>query len=152
MGSQEVSHCFPLNGNQENPATRGLKNVIEDYQVNSHAVHLSGPTLIAPILKTIYNSLAESSQIYKVVILLLDGEIDDYKETKAILVRLSSMPCSVIIIGIGSARFMHLPELTNPNLRDTANNLCKRSMVQFMRFLECVAQDGFARLLSQVPE
>jgi hypothetical protein len=61
MGIQEVSHCFPLNGNLENPATRGIKNVIEDYQVNSHAVHLSGPTLIAPILQTIYNSLAESS-------------------------------------------------------------------------------------------
>lgn len=78
MGSQEVSHCFPLNGNQENPSIRGLKNVIEDYRVNSHAVRLSGPTLITPILQTIYDSLVGSSQIYKVVILLLDGEIDDY--------------------------------------------------------------------------
>jgi hypothetical protein len=38
---------------------------------------------------------------YNVLLLLTDGVIHDMPETKRILVELSSLPCSVIIVGVG---------------------------------------------------
>ena len=37
------------------------------------------------------------------MLILTDGEIHDMNETKALIVDLSGMPCSIIIVGIGNS-------------------------------------------------
>ena len=39
------------------------------------------------------------------LLLLTDGVIHDMDDTKQLIVRLSDLPCSIIIIGVGDAHF-----------------------------------------------
>jgi hypothetical protein len=34
MGEDEVSHCFPLNGNWDDPSIEGVQNLIKTYTKN----------------------------------------------------------------------------------------------------------------------
>jgi hypothetical protein len=61
---------------------------------------------------------------YEILLLLTDGEIHDMPQTKEILVRLSQLPCSVIIIGVGTEDFskMHVLDSDNVLLSDDRGN------------------------------
>jgi Copine len=52
-------------------------------------------------------------------------------ETKASLVNLSSLPCSIIIIGVGNADFSSMDELDGDGgpLKDNAGRPCQRDIV-----------------------
>lgn len=50
MGSEQVSHCFPLNGNEANAEIAGIDNVINTYKDVAKNVKLLGPTHFAPML------------------------------------------------------------------------------------------------------
>ena len=50
MGSEQVSHCFPLNGSDANPEIAGIDNVIATYKDVVKNVKLLGPTHFAPML------------------------------------------------------------------------------------------------------
>jgi hypothetical protein len=50
MGQESVSHCFPLNGNEENPEIVGIDEVISTYKDVAKNIKLLGPTNFAPIL------------------------------------------------------------------------------------------------------
>ena len=54
------------------------------------------------------------------LLILTDGEIHDMSETKSLLVDLSSLPCSVIIIGVGKENFeqMHVLDGDAIKLKD----------------------------------
>ncbi len=65
------------------------------------------------------------------MLLLTDGTINDMPETKRILVKLSALPCSVIIVGVGNANFGQMQELDGDDgvLRDDKGNPCLRDIV-----------------------
>ena len=46
-----------------------------------------------------------TAPIYKIMLLLTDGIINDMPETIRLLVELSTLPCSIIIVGVGNADF-----------------------------------------------
>ena len=43
--------------------------------------------------------------MYNILLIITDGEIMDMPETKKLIVQLSSLPLSIIIIGVGNASF-----------------------------------------------
>ena len=45
---------------------------------------------------------------YNVLLILTDGEIHDMPQTKALLVDMSHMACSVIIVGVGEENFSNM--------------------------------------------
>jgi len=45
-----VSHCFPLNGNPNNPEIIGIEGIIAEYQTKLQHIDLAGPTLFNPLL------------------------------------------------------------------------------------------------------
>jgi uncharacterized protein (TIGR02145 family) len=47
----------------------------------------------------------------KILLIITDGEITDMDNTKAAIVRASSAPMSIIIIGVGGANFSSMQEL-----------------------------------------
>ena len=54
MGSA-VSHCFPINGNLQNPEIFGVENIVAMYQQTLPNITLAGPTLFAPLLEQFLN-------------------------------------------------------------------------------------------------
>ena len=122
---KEVSHCFPLNGHEEKPSVSGLAELIEIYRTNTPAITFSGPTLITPILQKLYDQLVENKtqKMYRVLVLLLDGDIDDYHTSLSLLIKLSALPCSIILIGIGNGSFSKLSHLNKSQLWDYNYNI-----------------------------
>jgi len=49
--------------------------------------------------------------VYHILLLLTDGVILDMPSTKRLIVQLSALPCSIIIIGVGTADFAQMHEL-----------------------------------------
>ena len=65
------------------------------------------------------------------MLLLTDGQICDMAETKAAIVDLSNLPCSIIIVGVGNADFSSMDELDGDGapLRDDRGRPCVRDIV-----------------------
>jgi hypothetical protein len=62
--------------------------------------------------------------------LLTDGAITDFHETKLLIIELSELPCSIIIIGVGTANFSKMEELdSDDGLLRVGNNVAKRDIV-----------------------
>ena len=65
---------------------------------------LSGPTLLAPIIKTaceraISEGCRQDHQKYQVLLILTDGVINDEDQAIAAIIDASNTPLSIIIIG-----------------------------------------------------
>ena len=69
--------------------------------------------------------------VYQILELLTDGQIMDMAATKRAIVELSSLPCSIIIIGVGSADFSSMDELDGDGqrLKDDQGRSCVRDIV-----------------------
>jgi hypothetical protein len=52
MNQYQVNHCFPLNGNYQNPEARGVSEVLGQYKFALQGTELSGPTYFHPIIST----------------------------------------------------------------------------------------------------
>ena len=74
--------------------------------------------------------------------------------TKHLMVELSKLPCSVVIIGIGSADFEDMYELDGDKskLVDDDGNQCPRDIVQFVEFKQAAMKGDLAeQVLKEVP-
>jgi hypothetical protein len=107
MGYNDVSHCFPLNGNINNPEIQGTENILQQYREKLQFIGLHGPTYFAPILKQAIANVKqrENFEVYNILLILTDGEIHDMAETKRLIVEASDLPLSIIIIGVGMEDF-----------------------------------------------
>jgi hypothetical protein len=65
--------------------------------------------------------MRRGEKTYNVLMILTDGVIMDMGQTKDQIVRASSLPLSIIIIGVGNENFSAMEELDGDNgtLRDT---------------------------------
>jgi hypothetical protein len=74
--------------------------------------------------------------------------------TKELMVDLSSMPCSVIIVGVGNANFDAMEELDGDGglLTDGRGRKVARDLVQFVVFNEAMQKGDLAeQVLREVP-
>lgn len=115
----KVNHCFALNqvlnvdgGNSEIP---GVNNILEALKKVKGKIEFKGPTNFAP---TIYSNINEVKRNmtsrpmdYKVLLILTDGQISDFAETKKAIAEASHLPMSIIIVGVGDADFSSMDEL-----------------------------------------
>ena len=119
MGLTSVNHCFPLTGNVAAPDIFGIQNVMGAYAQTLSTIELYGPTLFGPVLTNFLSYVkgikASGSKIYNVLMILTDGEINDMPESRSLIVDLSNEPCSVIIVGVGSANFNSMNVLDGDN-------------------------------------
>ena len=77
---------------------------------------------------------------------MTDGTIHDTEKTKSLVVDLSYMPCSIIIVGIGTANFDAMEELDSDGglLHDNRGRSCQRDIIQFVMFNECMKKGDLA--------
>ena len=103
--------------------------IIDVYSKTLPNIGLGGPTLFAPLLEEFMNHVsatASQKMCYQILLLLTDGTIHDMPKTKQLLVKLSELPASVIIIGVGEADFSAMEELDGDGgvLMDSSGRKC----------------------------
>lgn len=105
-----VNHCFPLA--PDGFEVHGIAGVMNAYYNVLPHIKFSGPTYFAPLLNATLSRLSnpqfrcsQESQKYTVLLIVTDGEILDFPETKDLLVQASSFPMSIVIVGVGNANF-----------------------------------------------
>mmetsp|Transcript_3619 Transcript_3619/g.2679 ORF Transcript_3619/g.2679 Transcript_3619/m.2679 type:complete len:121 (+) Transcript_3619:189-551(+) len=74
--------------------------------------------------------------MYHIFLILTDGEIHDMELTKRLVVDASSLPMSIIIIGVGNEDFEMMKALDADEgvLRDNTGRAAVRDVVQFVKF------------------
>ncbi|KAJ3436357.1 copine [Anaeramoeba flamelloides] len=135
----QVSHCFPLTGNQQNPYCMGVQGLLQAYlnSFNLPAFTLWGPTNFAPIITSTAqicrNLRQQGNQKYFILLILTDGEITDMNETISAIIEASDLPLSIVIVGIGPANFGSMEKLDSDEKLLTYNGkTAKRDIVQFV--------------------
>ncbi|XP_014726924.1 PREDICTED: copine-9 [Sturnus vulgaris] len=160
----KISHQFPLNNNMENPSCVGIEGVLESYLQSLRTVQLYGPTNFAPVINQVAGTAAQvtDGSQYHVLLIITDGVISDMLQTKEAIVTASSLPMSIIIVGVGPAEFEAMEELDGDEVRlSSRGRYAERDIVQFVPFRDYVDDSGnqvlsMARLakdvLAEIPE
>jgi hypothetical protein len=139
--NRNISHCFPLNFNENNPNVSGLQEIMECYKKALPVLQFSGPTLFTPVISTAVK-MAEAAQVnqlnqnYFILLILTDGEIHDMNETIDWIVKGSFNPLSIVIVGIGNEDFskMEILDADENPLIDSKGVKMARDIVQFVPF------------------
>jgi hypothetical protein len=110
LGDKEVRQCFPLNGNNEDPWIHGLQELLKKYRESLKGVKLWGPTLFEEVFQKVFQSIEKkkSLDLYTVLLVLTDGCIHDMRQTIDVIVKASSHPISIVIVGIGDSDFLNM--------------------------------------------
>ncbi|XP_030314211.1 copine-9 [Calypte anna] len=160
----KISHQFPLNNNVDNPSCAGIEGVLECYLQSLRTVQLYGPTNFAPVINQVARAAAQvtDGSQYHVLLIITDGVISDMLQTKEAIVTASSLPMSIIIVGVGPAEFEAMEELDGDEVRvSSRGRYAERDIVQFVPFRDYVDDSGnqvlsMARLakdvLAEIPE
>lgn len=94
-----------MNGNIFRPEVVGIEGMVNCYKNCIFKVGLSGPTYFAPLLRYLNKAVSHASEEfpmkYFTVLIITDGEIHDMPETIDEIVVSSTLPISIIIVGVG---------------------------------------------------
>ena len=157
LGTQYNLHCFPLNGNNDDPKINTIDNILKIYREQIPKLDFAGPTYFAPLIQKLNNTvkqelIEEHFMNYNILMILTDGQINDMSATIDALVEASFLPISVIIIGIGKGPFGNMDTLDADErpLFDSNGRKANRDLVQFVPF-ENFKNDG-EKLAEQVLE
>uniref|UniRef100_A0A7S1TF43 C2 domain-containing protein n=1 Tax=Compsopogon caeruleus TaxID=31354 RepID=A0A7S1TF43_9RHOD len=148
-----VSHCFALNGNPARPECNGLDGLMLAYRQALNNVTLSGPTVFSQILALARNlaseALTQTRQQYTILLILTDGIISDIQSTAQEIVLASSLPLSIVIVGVGAANFEAMEFLdADDKPLSSDGRAMKRDIVQFVPFRRFMNAPG--RLAEEV--
>lgn len=144
----KVSHEFFVNGDPSNPFCHRVPGVLEAYYNCLNRVQLYGPTNFAPIVNHVARFAASNrdGDKYFILLILTDGIITDMPQTKEAIVNASSLPLSIIIIGIGNAEFDNMEELDGDVVRLSSHGrYASRDIVQFVPFRDFLKGMGDPR-------
>ena len=140
-GNINVDHCFPLNGNHDDPEIFGIDGILQTYRTVLNKTQLWGPTHFHYFIEYLNNCVTrdvsrEDYNTYNILMILTDGIIEDMDDTIDALVESSYLPISVIIIGIGNADFtnMNILDADDERLCDKNGRKADRDLVQFVPF------------------
>ncbi|XP_050535991.1 copine-8-like isoform X2 [Daktulosphaira vitifoliae] len=132
-----VSHEFFLNLHASDPYCAGIEGVINAYHHCIRSVQLYGPTNFSPVI----NHVAKFAQTYQdgsqyfVLLIITDGVITDMHQTKQAIIKASTLPLSIIIVGVGNADFQSMEELDGDTVTLEINGVrAARDIVQFVPF------------------
>lgn len=161
-----MSHQFALNGNPTHPYCASYEDILRHYRNQLQTIKLYGPTKFAPVINST-SSIARSrsfqdGQHYYVLLIVTDGIILDMNFTKHAIVDASTLPMSIIIVGVGDAEFDSMKELDSDNVRLAVDGkYAERDMVQFVQLNKFLTESGATirsqaelakEVLAEIPE
>jgi hypothetical protein len=124
-----------LSGDAANPYAQGVQGLFALYKQNLPYISFSGPTYFAPVInecaKAVQTSHASGQFCYSILLILTDGEICDMTQTKDAIVNASTLPMSIIIVGVGNENFSAMEELDSDNgfLKSSNGRYATRDLV-----------------------
>ena len=142
----KVSHEFFLTLDPTRPFCAGVEGIVSAYHNSLYTVHMSGPTNFAPVINhmaTFATAHQSEATNYFVLLILTDGIITDFNDTKKALMAASSLPMSVIIVGIGEEDFDAMDILDgDQNRLEYKGQVAERDIVQFVEMQKFVSKEG----------
>lgn len=143
--SGQVSHQFPLNGNKSHPYCSNVPEILKHYRNTLQQVTLYGPTNFSPVINNTI-SIAEQfkdGKHYFVLLIITDGIISDMHLTKRAIISASSLPISIIIVGVGNANFDAMDELDSDDVTlNVDGRYAERDIVQFVPLNRFLSKTG----------
>jgi len=130
-----INHCFPLNGNSRNPYCKGVDGLVASYMETLQAVSLAEPTCYRKVLQYAADEAirAKNEVEYTVIMLITDGGVSDFVETKQVLVKMSKQPISVVLVGVGEGDMEAMVQLDSDRARlSWGEEQAERDIVQFV--------------------
>ena len=116
----------------------GVQGILDAYHYTLSQVDLYGPTNFSSILEATIQyasaGVSQERQQYHILLVITDGEITDMEKTIEKIVHASSLPISIVIVGVGTADFTKMETLDaddNP-LVDKYGKKMERDIVQFV--------------------
>ncbi|CAN1167874.1 Protein BONZAI 3 [Linum perenne] len=155
-----VSHCFNLNGGPSGLEVDGVEGIMSAYATSLHNVSLAGPTLFGRVItnaaEIAAQSLSQDHRKYYVLLIITDGVLTDFQETKDAVVLASDLPLSILIVGVGNADFTQMEILDADNgrrLESSTGRVATRDIVQFvpMREVHSGRLSAVQALLEELP-
>ncbi|CAM9223570.1 unnamed protein product [Choristocarpus tenellus] len=143
-----------------------MDGVIQVYYDSLRRVQLSGPTIFQSVINqaAIVARNSENDDLpgkkYFVLCIITDGIINDMDATIHGIVEASSLPLSIVIVGVGDAEFTSMEHLDGDRQRlvsPSSGVRAARDMVQFVPFREFTgtstsAQHALAKhVLAEIP-
>ena len=158
----QASHEFFLNMRGDSPFCAGVPGILEAYFTSLQYVRLHGPTNFSPVINHVARIAGahQDGRQYFVLLIITDGIITDMAATKAALVSASSLPMSVIIVGVGNERFDAMEELDADKglLKASDGRVAERDIVQFVELRKFVRNGMWSKellarqVLAEVPD
>jgi len=116
------------------------------YNNSLYNVQLYGPTNFAPVIRHV----ARFAHVYQndpsnyfILLIITDGIITDLAETKKAIIAASTLPLSIIIVGVGSEDFQAMEELdSDDRLLRQDNQVAVRDIVQFVELRQFIQRNG----------
>ncbi|PAV88527.1 hypothetical protein WR25_07907, partial [Diploscapter pachys] len=142
-----VSPIFSLTLN-DNPSVVGVSGVMQAYRNSLNRVQLFGPTNFSPIINEVAKKAAKiisNGSRYQILLILTDGIISDMAKTKQAIISASSLPLSIIIIGVGNDPFESMVELdsdADDHLLTHEGRTAQRDIVQFVPLRNFLSMNG----------
>ena len=141
-GSEEVSHCFNINFNNDDPNISQVDNILKFYKESLKKVKLNGPTYFSYVIKKVIDNIncnlknKPKENNYYILMILTDGIINDMQKAINYIVEGSKLPLSIVIIGIGDSNFENMEILDGDKMAlvDSYGETRKRDIVQFVQF------------------
>lgn len=154
--TNQVSHCFPLTLSEDKVEVESIHGIMETYRAAFPHILLSGPTLFSEVIQMASalpsNHFSPSSQQYSILLILTDGIINDMRNTIQGIVDASTLPLSIIIVGVGNADFtaMNVLDADDTPLKHSDGRTAARDIVQFVPLNKF--KSSMARLAREVLE
>ncbi|XP_046386140.1 copine-8-like isoform X2 [Ischnura elegans] len=131
-----ISHEFFVNMQPDNPFCKGVSGVLSAYHACIRQIQLYGPTNFAPVINHVakFAGAYRDGRHYFILLIITDGVITDMLRTTQAIVSASSLPMSIIIVGVGGADFSAMEELDADSTPLVAPSGAKavRDIVQFV--------------------
>ncbi|GLH04051.1 Copine-8 [Gryllus bimaculatus] len=158
-----VSHEFFVNMNPNNPYCVGVTGVIEAYKSCIRQIQLYGPTNFSPVINHVakFAKTYQDGSQYFILLIITDGVITDMIRTKQAIIQASSLPMSIIIVGVGNADFSAMDELDADTVPLVHNGIqAVRDIVQFVPFRNFQSLNNVSKakaylakeVLAEIPE
>eukprot|EP01135_Chromosphaera_perkinsii_P003709 Nk52_evm27s252 gene=Nk52_evmTU27s252 len=129
---------WPMNLSEEDPSCDGIKGLASSYFMANQVLGLGKECKFAPIINHLVSDVehaTQESQYYNVVLIITCGDIKDMNETKKAIVEASILPLSIVIVGVGNAKFKDMVELDGDVKGLQSDGVyAARDIVQFVGF------------------
>ena len=141
-----MSHEFFLTLDQSQPYCQGIDGVLAAYHNSLHNVQLYGPTNFSPVIRHVAKfaeAYTADPSNYFILLIITDGIITDFEETKKSIISASSLPMSIIIVGVGQEDFSAMDDLdSDEELLRSGSLVAQRDIVQFVELRKFLHTNG----------